>query len=128
MDKQNHWVLLEHTCAPDDPLGVHFDLLLEDKGFCRSWRLLTFPALGLPAQKVVALPPHRLAWLEIQEADLTKGRGKVRRLIGGIYLGELPDDDIHPIRIRLHSNEIVGTLEIKNSLCQLFSLSESDFD
>ena len=35
----HRYSLLRHTGAPDDPIGCHFDLLLEDGASCRTWRL-----------------------------------------------------------------------------------------
>ena len=58
IEKKNYrWVLLRHTGAPDDSKGIHFDLLLEDKGFCRTWRLSDIPSLDGPyVDSVILLP------------------------------------------------------------------------
>ena len=46
------FALLEHTGAPDDPGGRHFDLLLEAGEACRTWRLLEIPqADGKPGDE-----------------------------------------------------------------------------
>jgi hypothetical protein len=79
------FALLEHTGAPDDPAGRHFDLLLEDGAACRTWRLLAMPQPGGPAVAALELPPHRLAWLDILEADVSGGRGHARRVAAGEY-------------------------------------------
>jgi hypothetical protein len=78
------FVLLEHVGHPDDPAGLHYDLLLEDGASCRAWRLTAIPVGGEP---VVAepLPPHRLAWLDIESAEVSGGRGIARRLDTGTY-------------------------------------------
>ncbi|MFN5757202.1 MAG: hypothetical protein ACK54F_09800 [Planctomycetia bacterium] len=79
------FALLEHTGAPDDPAGRHFDLLLEDVVACRTWRLLAIPQPGGPAVAALELPPHRLAWLDILEGEVSGGRGHARRVAAGEY-------------------------------------------
>jgi len=54
------YALLEHTGAPDDPSGCHYDLLLENGDYCRARRLPHQPAVGVPAQAAVELAP--IAW------------------------------------------------------------------
>ena len=73
------FAILEHVGAPDDPAGWHLDLLLENGPACRTWRLMAMPEPGGPAMAAVELPAHRLAWLETIEADVSGGRGRVRR-------------------------------------------------
>lgn len=79
------FAILEHTGAPDDPAGRHFDLLLEAGGACRTWRLFEIPQAGGPAVAAVELPPHRLVWLERIEGDVSGGRGFARRVDAGSY-------------------------------------------
>lgn len=79
------FALLEHTGAPDDPAGRHFDLLLEDGAACRTWRLLDVPQPGGPAVAALELPPHRLAWLDTLEGKVSGGRGHARRIDAGDY-------------------------------------------
>jgi hypothetical protein len=77
------FALLEHTGAPDDPAGRHFDLLLEAGGSCRTWRLLHLPEAGGPAVAALELPPHRLAWLDHGQGEVSGGRGFARRVDAG---------------------------------------------
>jgi len=79
------FALLEHTGAPDDPGGRHFDLLLEAGGACRTWRLLHVPVAGGPAVAALELPPHRLAWLDHEQGAVSGGRGFARRVDAGGY-------------------------------------------
>jgi hypothetical protein len=79
------FTLLEHTGAPDDPVGRHFDLLLEDGVACRTWRLMEIPQAGGSAVAALELPPHRLAWLDIRESAISGGRGRARRMDAGEY-------------------------------------------
>jgi hypothetical protein len=86
------FALLEHTGAPDDPAGRHFDLLLEDGAACRTWRLLDVPQPGGPAVAALELPPHRLAWLDTLEGKVSGGRGHARRIDAGDYEVLAADD------------------------------------
>ncbi|MEI8368528.1 MAG: hypothetical protein WCJ31_08840 [Planctomycetia bacterium] len=58
------FILLEHVGAPDDPAGLHYDLLLEAREACHTWRLAEIPSPGGPAVAAVEITPHRLAWLD----------------------------------------------------------------
>ena len=77
------FAVLEHTAAPDDAAGRHFDLLLEAGPACRTWRLLTLPEHGGEAVAALELPPHRLVWLEQPAGEVSGGRGFARRVDGG---------------------------------------------
>ena len=79
------FVLLEHTGHPDDPVGRHYDLLLEEGDACRTWRLAEIPVAGGPPVAAAPLPPHRLAWLDTPEAEVSGGRGFARRIDAGSY-------------------------------------------
>jgi hypothetical protein len=79
------FVILEHTGAPDDPAGRHFDLLLEAGPACRTWRLMVVPISGGDPVPALELPPHRLEWLERLEGDVSGGRGHARRVDAGSY-------------------------------------------
>jgi hypothetical protein len=79
------FVLLEHTGAPDDPTGLHYDLLLETEAACRTWRLAGIPMPGGPAVPAIELPPHRLAWLDHEAGEVSGGRGFARRIAAGSY-------------------------------------------
>jgi len=79
------FVLLEHTGAPDDPAGRHFDLLLENGSDCRTWRLTDLPQPNGPAVAALELPAHRLEWLTTLAADVSGGRGHARRVAAGTF-------------------------------------------
>lgn len=68
------FILLEHTGAPDDPAGRHYDLLLEAGDACLTWRLAEVPSAGGPAVAAEAIAPHRLAWLDHQARRLEGAR------------------------------------------------------
>ena len=79
------FAILEHTGAPDDPAGRHYDLLLETGEICRTWRLAELPLPGGPPVPAVELPPHRLAWLDHESGEVSGGRGFARRIAAGEY-------------------------------------------
>jgi hypothetical protein len=79
------FILLEHTGAPDDPAGQHFDLLLEAGEVCLTWRLAEIPSPAGPAVAAVEIAPHRLAWLDHEAGEVSGGRGFARRIDGGTY-------------------------------------------
>ena len=79
------FIILEHTAAPDDPAGRHYDLLLETGAACRTWRLAHLPDQGGAAVAAVELAPHRLVWLDHEAGDVSGGRGFARRVEGGAY-------------------------------------------
>ena len=107
------FALLEHTGHPDDPAGRHYDLLLEDGAACRTWRLSAIPAAGGPAVVATPLPPHRLAWLDTEAAEVSGGRGCARRVDAGGYewLDDSPADDA--VAIRLAGGLLQGRLRIE---------------
>ena len=79
------FALLEHTGAPDDPAGRHFDLLLETASACRTWRLLDVPQPGGEPVAALELPPHRLVWLDHVAGEVSGGRGFATRVDAGSY-------------------------------------------
>ena len=82
----SRFVLLEHTGHPDDPIGRHFDLLLEQSDACETWRLSDIPQLEGPAVVATQLPDHRLVWLDRLEGEVSGGRGFARRVDSGSYV------------------------------------------
>ena len=84
------WVILEHRVSKDIITGRHFDLLLEEKNACRSWRMETIPFCDGPAVTVIPLDPHKLYWLEVNESAVSGDRGWAKRIDGGYFVGCLP--------------------------------------
>ena len=113
------WVLLRHTGAPDDIAGIHFDLLLEEDNSCRTWRLNQIPNSKSLKVEAIRLPNHNLRWLDIKESTLSRDRGHVMRIDGGIYKGSLPREEGILIQLEIHGNHLGGTLEIKNKTCRI---------
>ena len=105
------FALLEHTAAPDDPAGRHYDLLLEAGGSCRTWRLAEIPVADGPPVAAVELPPHRLAWLDHVAGAVSGGRGFARRVDGGACR-PLPADAAAGLRLALEGGILRGRLAV----------------
>jgi len=113
------FALLEHTGHPDDPAGLHYDLLLEDPGLsggpaCRTWRLAEIPRAGGAPVAARELPPHRLEWLERDQGPVSGNRGFARRIDGGSY-DQLapPPAGMAGLCIRLQGGLLGGELSIE---------------
>ena len=125
-EQLSRYLFLEHTNAPDDPACRHVDLLLEDDESCRTWRLSSVPLPNGPSLQAIPLPRHRLIWLERTSAAVSGGRGWGRRIVGGDFLGVLPDNPNELIRVELIGTAALHlpdpvTLELVDGKCRLHS-------
>jgi len=111
------FAILEHTAAPDDPAGRHFDLLVETGDACRTWRLSRVPAADGVAVAAVEIAPHRPAWLDHVAGEVSGGRGFARRVDGGRY-EILSADDADPaaatrLVVQLAGATVAGRLRLE---------------
>tara|TARA_Y100001968_G_scaffold118587_1_gene108029 strand:- start:6116 stop:6481 length:366 start_codon:yes stop_codon:yes gene_type:complete len=121
MTLQNRWVLLKHVNAPGDVNKLHFDLLLEDGKFCRTWRLDQIPILNGQAVEAIDAPLHKLDWLEKTHSAVSGGRGWATRVHAGFFYGKIPLPLNSPIKVELISQTISGYLQISNGFCRIYS-------
>ena len=124
MIQKKRWVLLRHVKAPDDLLGIHFDLLLEDGKGCRTWRLNDLP---IPDENVVLakrVATHKLEWLEKVESEVSGGRGWASRLAIGTFMGDLPIRADDSVDVNLYGEDIHGILKISKGTCRIFSFDK----
>jgi hypothetical protein len=99
------FVILEH----DHPT-LHWDLMLEHDGALKTWRLPRPPGPKQDAaQGAVALPDHRLMYLEY-EGPVSGNRGQVKRWDAGTY--ELVRDDERRWKVRLAGERWRGVLDL----------------
>tara|TARA_B100000579_G_C22520993_1_gene706167 strand:- start:125 stop:511 length:387 start_codon:yes stop_codon:yes gene_type:complete len=115
------WVLLKHIGAPNDLRGIHFDLLLEDKEFCRTWRLSEIPLLNGPCVDSIYIAPHNLDWLDIEEKVLSGDRGFAKRVKKGIFLKSLPTIKKGLINLTLSWEDVDTDLVIDRKGCRIFT-------
>ena len=119
--KTYKWVLLRHTGAPDDLKGFHFDLLLEDYQFCRSWRLSDIPLLDGPYVDSINIAPHNLNWLNIKNKVLSGNRGVATRIKKGIFFTALPIIEQSFINLSLKWEDVDSDLVINKYGCRISS-------
>ena len=119
--KSYRWVLLRHTGAPNDFKGIHFDLLLEDKEFCRTWRLSNIPLLDGPYVDSVHISPHKLEWLDVKEKVVSGNRGVATRIKKGIFLKALPSIEKRSINLSLKWENVDSDLLIDENGCRILS-------
>ena len=115
------WVLLKHIGSPDDINGIHFDLLLEDKEFCRTWRLRDIPVLNGSYVDSVYIQPHNLYWLDIEEKVVSGNRGFAKRIKQGIFFQSFPSVESSYINFSLIWDKLEVDLVIDENGCRIFS-------
>ena len=121
------WVLLKHIGSPDDMKGIHFDLLLEDKEFCRTWRLSDIPLLNGPYVDSVCTTPHNLYWLDLEEKAVSGNRGFAKRIKHGVFWQSLPSVDSSSINLSLIWDKLEVELVIDENGCRIFSKESNCF-
>ncbi len=120
--KTSRWVLLRHIDAPDDPKKIHFDLLLEDVKFCRTWRLSEMPCLNGPFVEAISSPPHKLEWLDIFEKAVSGDRGWAKRIKKGLIFDSLPLVETSSLCLSATWDNTEVNLEINRNGCRVRSL------
>ena len=115
------WVLLKHIGSPADIKGIHFDLLLEDKEFCRTWRLSEIPLLDGSYVDSVCIAPHDLYWLDVEEKVVSGNRGVATMIKKGICLQSLPCIEKSFINLSLKWEDEESDLVIDKNGCRIFS-------
>ena len=115
------WVLLKHIGSPDDIKGLHFDLLFEDKEFCRTWRLSDIPLLNGPYVDAVCIAPHNLYWLDIEEKVVSGNRGVAIRIKQGIFLQSFPSVESSSINLSMIWDKLLVDLLIDENGCRICS-------
>ncbi len=113
--------MLKHIGSPDDSKGIHFDFLLEDKEFCRTWRLIDIPLIDGPYVDSVYISPHNLYWLDIKEKVVSGNRGVATRIKQGIVLQSFPSVASSSINLSLIWDKLEVDLVIDENGCRIFS-------
>ena len=119
--------MLKHIGSPNDNQGIHFDFLLEDKDFCRTWRLSSIPLLDGPYVDSVYIAPHNLYWLDIEEKVVSGNRGFAKRIKHGIFLQSLQSAVSSSINLSLIWDKFEVDLVIDENGCRIFSKKSNYF-
>ena len=115
------WVLLKHIGSPNDIKGVHYDLLVEDKEFCKTWRLSDIPLLDGPYVDSICIAPHNLYWLDIKEKVVSGNRGFAKRIKQGNFLQSFASDEDNSIKLSLIWDKREVDLVLDKNGCRIFS-------
>ena len=113
--------MLKHIGSPDDIMGIHFDLLLEDKELCRTWRLSDIPKLNGPYVNSVCISPHKLHWLDIEEKVVSGNRGVAKRVKQGIFLQSFSSVESSSINLPVIWDNLEVDLVIDENGCRISS-------
>lgn len=100
------YVVLTH----DHPF-LHWDLMLEQDGRLRTWRLLGEPQAGAVVA-AESLPDHRIDYLDY-EGPVSGGRGSVRRLEAGEYAVVHEAEGELSVRLCARRGNLIATLQSK---------------
>ena len=119
--------MLKHTGSPDDIKGVHYDLLLENKEFCKTWRLSDIPLLDGPYVDSVCIAPHNLYWLEIEEKIFSGDRGVAKRIKQGVFLQSFPSVETTSIKLSVIWDNLEVDLVLDETGCRILSKNSNYF-
>ena len=125
--KVYRWVLLKHIGSPDDIKGIHFDLLLEDKELCRTWRLTDIPLLDGPYVDFVFIAPHNLYWLDVEEKFVSGNRGVAKRIKQGVFLQSFPSAKTTSIKLSVVWDKLEVDLVLDETGCRILSKNSNYF-
>ena len=112
---------MQHIGSPNDSKGVHYDLLLEDKESCKTWRLSDIPLLDGPYVDSVCIAPHNLYWLDIKEKVVSGNRGFAKRIKQGNFLQSFASDEDNSIKLSLIWDKCEVDLVLDENGCRIFS-------
>ena len=119
--------MLKHIGSPEDIKGIHFDLLLEDKKFCRTWRLSDIPLLDGPYVQSVCIAPHNLYWLDIKEKAVSGNRGFATRIKQGLFWQSVLSAESSSINFSLIWDKLEVELVIDENGCRIFRKKSNCF-
>ena len=94
-------------------------MLLEDKEFCRTWRLSEIPLLDGSYVDSVCIAPHDLYWLDIEEKVVSRHRGFATRIKQGICLQSSPSIESTFINLSLMWDNLEVDLVINENGCRI---------
>ena len=111
---------MRHTYSPENVEDSHFDFLLEDKKFCRTWRLSSIPVIDGPYVDSMHSAPHNIYWLDIEEKVVSGNRGFATRIKKGTVLEPLPSVDENFIDLLVKWDDVQVNLVIDDNGFRIF--------
>ena len=93
---------------------------MEDKQFCRTWRLSDIPLLDGPYVDSVFIAPHNLYWLDTEQKVVSGNRGVAIRIKKGIFLQSLPSIDNGFLNLSLEWEGVESHLVMDKYGCRIF--------
>ena len=119
--------MLKHIGSPDDIKGIHFDLLLEDKEFCRTWRLSDIPLLDGPYVGFFPIAPHNLYWLDIEKKIVSGNRGVATRIKQGIFFDPFSPVERTSMNLSLIWDKLEVDMVLDETGCRILSKNSNYF-
>ena len=120
----NRWTLLKHEKINNRILDIHYDFLLENGQYCKTWKLLIFPEADGVSVDISEHSNHRLIWLTIESKLLTHNRGYVKRVDNGIFKSLGVSIESNKFSIILKGKLIYALFKKNSNSCQLISLNQ----
>ena len=115
----NRWVLLEHKIFGSNLIDIHYDLLIENKLDCLTWKLDEIPSLSKGSIEIGKQSNHRLIWLARVEHQLSNNRGLVKRIDYGTFSYMSHNQDSQELKIILNGKLLKGLFTIDDNFCRL---------
>ena len=115
----NKWALLEHKVYSAKSFHIHYDFLVENGMDCLTWKFLEIPSSNKGFVQIVRQPNHRLVWLSRVDHQLSRNRGKVKRIDHGTFINVSPKLDFAELKLILDGNLLNGLFEISGNFCKL---------
>ena len=119
----NKWVLLEHEVYSLNSSNIHYDLLVQNKIDCLTWKFLKLPLPNQDSVEIFKQPNHRLVWLYRDEHELSENRGFVKRIDHGIFKNVSDKLDSESFRFILDGRLMRGLFEISGNFCRLSKIN-----
>ena len=120
----NRWTLLKHEKINNKILDIHYDFLLENEKYCKTWKLQIFPEIDGESVAIFEHSNHRLIWLTIESKFLTNNRGYVQRIDNGIFKPLGVSIESNKFSIILKGKFIYGLFKKNANSCKLISLNQ----
>ena len=100
---------------------------MEDKQFCRTWRLSDIPLLDGPYVNSVSISPHDLYWLDVEEKFVSGNRGVAKRIKQGVFGESFPTVETSSIKLSMIWDKHEVDLVLDENGCRILSKKSNYF-